>query len=78
MTGSIAAAGPVRATVPAVTGAPGDGSTALRTAIQRELTRSGVALSDARVPGTYAVEGPGCHGCSQWRQAADQHRLDRS
>lgn len=57
VTGSIAAAGPVRAMVPVVTGAPGDGSMALRTAIQRELTRSGVALSDSRVPGTYIVEG---------------------
>jgi hypothetical protein len=44
--------------VPSVTGAPGDGSVSLTGAIQRELTKSGVALTDKVAPGqTYKVEG---------------------
>ncbi len=54
-TGSIT--GPVAALVPTVTGAPGDGSTSLTTAIQRELTRSGVTLASASGAQTYKVEG---------------------
>jgi hypothetical protein len=57
VTGSIAKTGSVTARVPNVTGAPGDGSSALKTALQRELTRSGVALVDAPSPQTYTVEG---------------------
>ncbi len=57
VTGSIGGTGPVKALVPAVTGAPGDGSTTLRAALQRELTRSGVALTEAQSPDTYIVEG---------------------
>ena len=45
-TGSIARDGPVQVVVPSVTGAPGDGSTSLTAAIQRELTGKGVALAD--------------------------------
>jgi hypothetical protein len=56
-TGSIARDGGVNAIVPNVTGAPGDGSVALTTAIQRELTRSGVALTQAPSGQTYRVEG---------------------
>ena len=56
-TGSIARAGSVAAMVPSVTGAPGDGSVALTSAIQRELTRSGVSLADAASASTYKVEG---------------------
>jgi len=57
VTGSIARNGPVKALVPAVTGAPGDGSTTLRTALQRELSRSGVALTDTPSAEVYRVEG---------------------
>ena len=46
----------VAAIVPAVSGAPGDGSTALSSALQRELTRQGVTLANR--PGTsYRIEG---------------------
>jgi hypothetical protein len=57
VTGSIGGTGAVKALVPAVTGAPGDGSTTLRAALQRELTRSGVTLTEAQSPDTYIVEG---------------------
>jgi len=57
VTGSIGNSGPVRALVPTVTGAPGDGSTSLRTALQHELTRNGVTLTETQSPGTYIVEG---------------------
>lgn len=57
VTGSVASSGPINALVPVVTGAPGDGSTALRAALQRELSRSGVPLTDARTANTYLVEG---------------------
>lgn len=57
VTGSVGR-GPVKALVPVVTGAPGDGSSSLRAALQRELTRSGVTLTDAQTGGdTYLVEG---------------------
>lgn len=54
-TGSIGA-GNLSAFVPTVSGAPGDGSAALTSAIQRELTRSGVSLANA-TSGAYKVEG---------------------
>jgi hypothetical protein len=57
VTGSISPSGAVTAVVPQVTGAPGDGSTSLRQALQRELTRNGVALSSAPSPSTYQVKG---------------------
>jgi hypothetical protein len=56
-TGSIATPGAVLARVPSVTGAPGDGSSSLRRALQRELARKGVALADSPSPSTYTVEG---------------------
>lgn len=56
-TGSIERTGAVTAIVPSVTGAPGDGSVALTSAIQRELTRSGVALTESASAQTYKVEG---------------------
>lgn len=56
VTGSIGR-GPVKALVPTVVGAPGDGSSTLRSALQRELQRSGVALTDSQSPDTYIVEG---------------------
>ena len=40
-----------------MTGAPGDGSQALATALQKELSRNGVALSDATGTAAYRVEG---------------------
>jgi hypothetical protein len=64
VTGSVGAPGSIKARVPIVNGAPGDGSTSLRMALQRELTRSGVALSDAASPETYTVEGKVAMGTS--------------
>jgi len=67
VTGSIGKPGVISARVPSVTGAPGDGSTSLRSALQRELTRNGVTLAEAPSPQTYTVEGmvamgPGADG----------------
>jgi hypothetical protein len=56
-TGSIGREGKVSAMVPSVVGAPGDGSVALTNAIQRELSRSGIALTDTPSAQTYKVEG---------------------
>jgi hypothetical protein len=56
-TGSIARDGPVQAIVPAVVGAPGDGSTSLTAAIQRELVGKGVAISERPTTVAYRVEG---------------------
>jgi hypothetical protein len=56
-TGSISKQGSLAALVPAVTGAPGDGSSSLTAAIRRELQAKGVALADRAAPGTYRVEG---------------------
>ena len=56
-TASISSSGPITAVVPNVTGAPGDGSVSLTSALQRELSRSGVALSDRPSSNTYRVEG---------------------
>ena len=55
-TGSIDT-GPVSTVVPAVTGAPGDGGATLTSAIQRELTKNGVALTSTPSGQTYKVEG---------------------
>jgi hypothetical protein len=55
-TGSIGRDG-LTAVVPSVTGAPGDGSTSLTAAIQRELRTKGVALADRPTPAAYRVEG---------------------
>jgi hypothetical protein len=57
VTGSIGRVGAIKARVPGVTGAPGDGSSSLRSALQRELARNGVALGDTPSPQTYTVEG---------------------
>lgn len=43
--------------IPTVVGAPGDGGVSLTGAIQRELTKGGVALTDKVTPQTYKVEG---------------------
>jgi hypothetical protein len=55
-TGSIGRATGVSAVVPAVTGAPGDGSNSLTAAIQQELASKGVALSESTT-GSYRVQG---------------------
>jgi hypothetical protein len=55
-TGSIGREGPV-AVVPSVAGAPGDGSTSLTAAIQRELTSKGVAIAQKPTAVAYRVEG---------------------
>lgn len=57
-TGSIGGrAGSFQAVVPSVTGAPGDGSVSLTSAIQRELKKNGIPMSaSAKVP-AYRVEG---------------------
>ena len=54
-TGSIARG--VSVVVPRVTGAPGDGSQALASALQRELTRNGIALANAPEGQAHRVEG---------------------
>jgi hypothetical protein len=56
-TGSIETPGASITTVPLVTGAPGDGSQSLTTAIQRELTKNGVALTNTPAGPAYKVEG---------------------
>ena len=61
--------------VPTVTGAPGDGSTSLTAAIQRELSGKGVALADKSADGAYRVEGTVTVGAGQGRQAADPDRM---
>jgi hypothetical protein len=45
------------AVVPAVTGAPGDGKTALSDAMRKALGRQGVKLSSAGGAGTYKIQG---------------------
>lgn len=52
-----ATGGVVSAVVPSVTGAPGDGSTSLTEALQRELSRSGVSVVEKTAGNTYRVEG---------------------
>ena len=77
VTGSTGSTGTVKALVPTVTGAPGDGSSTLRAALQRELTRSGVALTEAQSPDTYIVEGKVAMGASKDGKQSDHHRLER-
>lgn len=55
-TGSIGREGPSTAFVPNVTGAPGDGRISLTSALQRELSKSGVSLANA-AGNSYRVEG---------------------
>ena len=47
----------IAAVVPSVTGAPGDGSSTLAAALQKELSKNGVAMADASTPQAYRVEG---------------------
>jgi hypothetical protein len=54
-TGSIET--PIETSVPSVTGAPGDGGATLTSAIQRELTKNGVALTSEAGAKSYKVEG---------------------
>ncbi len=55
-TASLPSTGDVAAIVPAVTGAPGDGNTALSSALQRELSRQGVTMAN-RPGSSYRIEG---------------------
>jgi hypothetical protein len=55
-TGSISKGG-LTAVIPAVTGAPGDGSTSLTAAIQRELQAKGIKLAERPTNASYRVEG---------------------
>jgi hypothetical protein len=64
-TGSITKDSTLTALVPAVKGAPGDGSTSLAAAIQRELRTKGVALADRPTPASYRVEGAVTLGASR-------------
>jgi hypothetical protein len=63
-TGSITKDGNLSALVPNVTGAPGDGSTSLTAAIQRELQSKGIALASRPTPASYRVEGAVTLGAS--------------
>jgi hypothetical protein len=54
-TASLPPADTLAAAAPVVSGAPGDGNSALADALQRELVRQGVRLTSA--PGSYQVEG---------------------
>ena len=56
-TGSVTKSNKLMAMVPSVTGAPGDGGVSLTNALQRELTRKGVALSTTPGQRTYVVAG---------------------
>jgi hypothetical protein len=64
-TGSITKDGNLTALIPNVTGAPGDGSTSLTAAIQRELQSKGIALADRPSPASYRVEGAVTLGASR-------------
>jgi uncharacterized lipoprotein YmbA len=63
-TASLPASGDVAAIVPAVTGAPGDGNSALSSALQRELTRQGVTMAN-RPGASYRIEGKVAMGGGQ-------------
>ena len=52
-----AAAAPLFAMVPSVSGAPGDGSSSLRAALQKQLASKGVKLTSSRTANTYTVKG---------------------
>jgi len=56
-TGSIGNEGPLAAVVPNVNGAPGDGSTALASALQRELSGKGITVGNKSAAAAYRVEG---------------------
>jgi len=56
-TGSISNDGPLAAVVPNVNGAPGDGSTSLASALQRELSGKGISMASKSAAAAYRVEG---------------------
>jgi len=64
-TGSITQSGPVTAVVPLVTGAPGDGGPTLTTAIQRELSKSGLKLATVPDSQAYKVVGKVAMGANK-------------
>ena len=73
-TGSISSDGPLAAVVPNVNGAPGDGSTSLAAALQRELSGKGVA-ADRQIGISLSRGGHRHDGPGQGGQAADPHRM---
>ena len=56
-TGSIGRDGGSVAAITSVTGAPGDGSSSLAAALQRELSKNGVAMGAATAPAAHKIEG---------------------
>src|SRR5262249_20071009 len=56
-TSSISSDRPLTAVVPNVSGAPGDGSTSLASALQRELSSKGISLANKPSTVAYRVEG---------------------
>jgi hypothetical protein len=64
-TNSISRDGAVTTLVSGVTGAPGDGSSSLTGALQRELSKSGVAMAKQASASTYTVEGKVTVGVSK-------------
>jgi hypothetical protein len=66
--------GGLLAVVPQVTGAPGDGSQALSTALQRELARGGVQVAEVSAggPSAYRVEGKVALGQAQGNKQSIQ------
>ena len=56
-TGSLSNDGPLAAVVPNVNGAPGDGSTSLASALQRELSGKGIGMASKSAAAAYRVEG---------------------
>jgi uncharacterized lipoprotein YmbA len=63
-TASLPSSGDVAAIVPTVAGAPGDGNTALSSALQRELSRQGVTMAN-RPGASYRIEGKVALGAGQ-------------
>jgi hypothetical protein len=67
-------AGDLRAMVPSVNGAPGDGAQSLSAALQRELSKSGIAVSDRVAPNAYRIEGKVAMG--QGREGRQPIQID--
>ena len=76
-TASIGKPGSVMARVPSVTGAPGDGSSTLRSALQRELAAQRRRARGHALAADLHGRRQGRDGHRQGRQAVDRHRLER-
>lgn len=63
-TASLPSSGDVAVVVPTVSGAPGDGNSALSSALQRELSRQGVSMAN-RPGASYRIEGKVALGAAQ-------------